>query len=103
MTFQWIRKDGQLRGFAVFVGKARIVAVGAPEQELWRICDCCGVREAIVFCRTHTKYICGICLAQLSPVHRGCEFISVAVARDLAERAQRFAEVDDGAAARHLG
>lgn len=93
MTFQWIRKDGEIRGFAVMRGDALVIAAKVPEQELWRVCDCCHVSEAIVFCRTHSKYICGACLAQLSPVHRGCEFISVQVARDLVQRAEKYAEV----------
>ena len=94
MTLQWIRKEGRIRGVAVLLGEARVIAVGAPAEELWRVCDCCQFREALVFCRTHSKYICGPCLSKLSPVHRGCEFISVAVARDVAQRATQFAEIE---------
>lgn len=93
MTFQLIRKDGELRGFAVFFGEARILVAGRPEAELWRVCDLCSVFEAAVFCRTHSKYICCVCLRKLSPVQERCEYISVAVARDLARRAERFTEV----------
>ena len=96
MTFQLIRKDGELRGFAVLLGRGRIIAaVGAREAELWRICDSTACsNEALVFCRTHSKYVCGKCLAKLPPVHSCCEFISVSVARDLAQRAQKYAEVE---------
>jgi hypothetical protein len=94
MTFQWIRKDGEIRGFALMLGEGRVIAASVPDRELWRVCDCCTVSEAIVFCRTHSKYLCGICLAQLPSVHRGCEFISVAVARDLVQRAEKYAEVE---------
>jgi hypothetical protein len=97
MTVQIIRKDGKFRGIALMLGEGRIIAAmgSSDREELWRICDSCCVHEAIVFCRTHAKYVCGSCLAAYpSEVGRECAFISVSVARDLAQRAQRYAEVE---------
>jgi len=93
MTLQVIRKDGKVKGFALMFGEGRIIAAGVEDRELWRICDFCGVDEALVFCRTHSRYICGRCLAQLPSIHTGCMFISMAVARDLVQHAQKWAEV----------
>jgi len=96
MTLQVIRKDGKVKGFALMFGKGRILsaaALGLDDAELWRVCESCGVDEAIVFCRTHSRYICGRCLAQLPSIHTGCMFISMAVARDLVQHAQKWAEV----------
>lgn len=93
MTVQIIRKDGKIQGFALLLGELRVLAVGAPREELWRICDECAVNPGVVFCRSHCRYVCSKCLAE-GPRHRHCEFISMAVARDLAEKAQRWAEVE---------
>ena len=94
MTIQLIRKDGRVKGFAFFFGDARLIAMAEPPKEYWRICECCYRHEALVFCRTHAKYVCGNCLGQLPSVHTGCNFISVAVARDLALQARKYAEVE---------
>lgn len=94
MTLQLIRQDGRLKGFAFFFGDAKVIVAAEPPQEYWRICECCFRREALVFCRTHCKYVCGSCLAQLPAVHRGCEFISTSIAREIAERAQRWGEIE---------
>jgi hypothetical protein len=96
MTLQLIRKDGKIKGVAFFLGEAKLVAMSESATEYWRVCDLCCVNEALVFCRAHAKYICGVCLGQLPSVHTGCQFISVSVARELALQAQRWAEVEDG-------
>lgn len=94
MTVQLICKDGKIKGFAFFLGEARLIAMSEPPQEVWRICDLCCTNEALVYCRAHAKYICGVCLGQLPSIHTGCLFISVTVARDLAAHALRAAEVE---------
>ena len=94
MTIQFIRRDGKIKGFALLVGENRVLEIAVPRAEMWRICESCFEREAIVFCRTHTKYVCGPCLGLIPAVHLNCQFISKAVARDLAEHAQKYAEVE---------
>ncbi len=89
MTFQLIRKDGKVRGVALLLGDARVIPADDSQRELWRICECCHVNEALVYCCTHARYVCASCLEQLPSVHTGCRFISMAVARDLAEQAFR--------------
>lgn len=95
MTIQLIRKDGRVKGFAFFLGNARVLALTEAESELWRICESCSVNEAVVFCRTHAKYVCSGCLATAASLHGGCDFISVSVARELTRRAEKYQEVEE--------
>lgn len=90
MTFTLIRKNGRIRGIAITLGDTRIVAATEPGKSPWRVCDVCYVRDALVFCRRHGKYICGSCLGHVPSVHAGCEFLSVAVARDLARLGEKY-------------
>jgi hypothetical protein len=94
LTIQLIRRAGKVTGLAVLFGEGQVVEISHPEGELWRICESCGVREALVFCRVHSKYVCGPCLRTAPAVHRGCEFLSMAVARELARQAQKYTEVE---------
>jgi hypothetical protein len=94
MTFQLIKRDGKIKGLVVLFGEGRVVEIVVPRGEMWRICESCGAREALVFCRTHVKYICGPCLQKAPAVHCNCQFISMSVARELAEQAQKHAEVE---------
>jgi hypothetical protein len=94
MTVQLIKRDGKIKGLVVLFGEGRVVEIVAPRGEMWRICESCGAREALVFCRTHVKYVCGECLRKAPAVHFNCQFISMSVARELAESAQKFGAVE---------
>jgi hypothetical protein len=94
MTFQLIKRDGKIKGLVVLFGEGRVVEIVVPRGEMWRICESCGAREALVFCRTHVKYVCGPCLQKAPAVHCNCQFISMSVARELAESAQKFGAVE---------
>lgn len=89
MTLQLIRRDGKVCGI-VLLGEGEQIVV-TRKGELWRICESCGVREALAFCCTHAKYICQPCLEGAPDIHRRCRFISNALARELA---RQFAEVE---------
>lgn len=106
MTIQLIRKGGKIRGIAVLLTQGRVVALAtedaASKLEYWRICDHCGKKEAAVFCRTHTQYVCQSCLewhgrkSLDGPFILGypCHVMSMAVARELAAQAVCGFEVE---------
>jgi hypothetical protein len=86
MTFQLVRApNGKLRGIAILIGRGRVEA-GRQGEVLWRICDLCTERQAIVFCKSDNAYVCEKCL----PVHTMpgfCRFLSVSAAREISTAA----------------
>lgn len=88
MKLQIIRKNGKVKGIALIFGDGYIVAAEA-EKKPWRICDECLERKAILFCRSHSKYVCAGCVR----THRGCQFISVSAARWLVSHARKWEEI----------
>ena len=92
MKLELIKRNGMLCGIAILEEREKVMI--AREGELWRICESCCEREALAFCRTHVKYVCGDCIAKAPAVHLNCQFISIAVARDLARTAQQYQEVE---------
>jgi hypothetical protein len=88
MTFQLIKRDGKIKGLVVLFGEGRVVEIVVPRGEMWRICESCGAREALVFCRTHVKYVCGECLRKAPAVHFNCQFISMRWRGSCRERAE---------------
>jgi hypothetical protein len=90
MKLHLLRCGPKLFGFTLifrrgyhFLGLKEAGPEKAPiSAPFWRICDTCTVNEAMVFCETHSKYLCEFCLAlhNNSPVL--CSYLSMAAARE---------------------
>ncbi len=65
------------------LGVLEVEEVKPEPQQFWRICDACTVNEAMVFCRSHTKYLCEFCLALHNNQPEFCEYLSMTAAREL--------------------
>lgn len=87
MTFELLRgKNGRIEGLVLRV-------VQPDKREYWRICESCTVREAVVFCRSHVRFVCEHCIERCVTEDVECAFISSSVARELATVAMIRAEV----------
>jgi len=62
-----------------------IVDAPKPQAEYWRICESCHLAEATVFCRSHARYFCSVCVA-VHNIDMECDLLSQAAARAFAER-----------------
>jgi hypothetical protein len=72
---QWIRnKDGRICGVWLWRWKIIVLPRGR-DHNLWRICDCCGANEALIFCQTHAKYVCAGCMEWHGRRSHGGEFV----------------------------
>src|SRR5579864_633431 len=100
MNLQVFRKDGKIRGLAMLRGTGtKVLEVSDDSRaEYWRICEHCTVREAVVFCCTHAKYVCGECLRWHGRTRKdgrfilgfACRAMSMSEARAEVERARDY-------------
>lgn len=94
MRIQFIRNrggEGAIIGIALVIGQYTVGIMEAetpapkPCPDFWRTCDNCTANEAMVFCKTHTVYLCESCLSLHKPVSRVelCWYLSMASAREM--------------------
>ncbi len=78
------RVIGVLLSFRERDGAIGIVTVPHADYEYWRLCESCHLAEAAVWCRTHGKFYCSVCL-HFHSVAGECDLMSRAAARELAQ------------------
>jgi hypothetical protein len=89
MKLQWVRsEENAIIGLAFMRRDFLLHTIPAPAptkkaEPFWRICDACGANEAMVFCRSHTRYLCEFCLALHNNQPVFCEYLSMTAAREL--------------------
>lgn len=67
MTLRVMRdKRGRVVGIVLTIGKHdapdRAPLAPAPAPVLWRVCDICTDNVAVIYCRTHSVYLCLECV-----------------------------------------
>lgn len=98
MRLQFIRHENHRIGIALLFQKENkllgVVEVPKPGEEnsqpenFSRICDACTVNGAMVFCRSHSLYLCEFCLSlhNVSDSKKRpffCDFLSMTAAREM--------------------
>ena len=90
MKVQLLRSPDRIIGIAVTFRKRddvipSLLRIQAPPQDsnFWRICDACSANEAMVFCRSHARYLCEFCLALHNNQPIFCEYLSMSAAREM--------------------
>jgi len=65
-------RQGKLAGLFLYWRKLPSTQALQPplpkEPEVWRVCEVCCVEEAVVYCRSHSRYLCAGCVVKHSGV-----------------------------------
>lgn len=89
MRIPWFRSRGRTRGTAAITLIPRGARPVIPPAvtgtlEYWRMCEHCCTAQAVLFCRTHTRFYCADC-AWSHDRNQECSWLSYEAARALAK------------------